>query len=144
MELMSGTWTDERLDEFHSEVTGRFDDVDRRFDRVDCRFAEVDRRFDQVDRRFAEVDHRFDRVELRFGQLDEKFDEKFVSVNQRLDGVEGALQNQSAEWRAEIKAVRAEIKVGFDGLHRLMIHAGIVLGAALIGLIGAVLVVAIV
>lgn len=144
---MSERWTDERLDEFRSEVTGRFDEVDRRFDKVDQRFAEVDRRFDKVDRRFAEVDrrfadvdHRFDKVELRFGQLDEKL----VSVSRRLGGVEGTLQNQSAEWRGEIKAVRAEIKDGFDRLYRLMIQTGVVLGAALIGLIGAVLVVAIV
>jgi hypothetical protein len=133
MELMSERWTDERLDEFRSEVTGRFDEVDHRF-------VEVDRRFDKVDRRFADVDHRFDKVEQRFGHLDEKF----VWLNQRLDGVEGALQNQSAEWRVEIKAVRVEIKAGFDGLHRLMIQAGVVLGAALIGMVGAVLVVAIV
>jgi hypothetical protein len=122
MELMSERWTDEGLDEFRSEVTGRFDEVDRRFDGVD---------------------HRFDKVELRLGQLEEKFDEKFVSVIQRLDGVEVALQNQSAEWRAEIKAVHAEIKVGFESLHRLMIQAGVALGVALIGMIAAVLAVAI-
>lgn len=116
---MSERSTDEQLDEFRSEVTGRFGEVDRRF---------------------VEVDHRFDKVELRLGYLDEKF----VSVNKRLDGVDETLQNQSAEWRGEIKSVHAEIKAGFDGLHRLMIQAGVVLGAALIGLIGAVLVVAIV
>ena len=130
---MSEKSTDEQLDEFRSEVTGRFGEVDHRF-------AEVDHRFDEVDRRFVEVAHRFDKVELRFGHLDEKF----VSVNKRLDGVDETLQNQSAEWRGEIKSVHAEIKAGFDGLHRLMIQAGVGLGAALIGLIDAVLVVAIV
>lgn len=72
---------------------------------------------------------------MRFGLLDEKF----VSVNQRLDGVEVALQNQRAEWRADIKEVHAEVKAGFDGILRLMLQAGVVLGAALIGLFGAVL-----
>lgn len=122
MELMSER-TDEGLDEFRSEVTGRFNEVDSRF---------------------AEVDHRFDKVEQRLGYLDEKSDERFLSVSRRLDGVEGALQTQSAEWRAEIKELRADLKAGFEGIHRLLIQAGVVLGGALIGMVGAVLAVAII
>lgn len=35
------TWTDERLDEFKASVNHRFDEVDRRLDRIDDQFAEV-------------------------------------------------------------------------------------------------------
>jgi hypothetical protein len=35
-------WTDERLDDFRSDVGRRFDQVDQRFDRVDQRFDRVE------------------------------------------------------------------------------------------------------
>jgi hypothetical protein len=49
-------WTDERLDDFRGEVNRRFDEVGKRFDRVeggmqDMR-TEMTTRFDAVDKRF--------------------------------------------------------------------------------------------
>lgn len=35
MEAMRESWTDDRLDDFRSDVRGRFDGVDKRFDRVE-------------------------------------------------------------------------------------------------------------
>lgn len=36
-------WTDERLDDLRSEVSSRFDGVDRRLDRIDGRIDELHR-----------------------------------------------------------------------------------------------------
>jgi hypothetical protein len=47
------SWTDERLDDFRSDVNRRFDEVDRRFD-------EVYRRFDKVEAELHRVNDRLD------------------------------------------------------------------------------------
>jgi len=64
MEAMRQSWTDERLDDFRTDVDRRFDEVDRRFDEVDERFDKVDKRFDEMNQRmdagFARVDERLD------------------------------------------------------------------------------------
>jgi archaellum component FlaC len=66
---MREAWTDERLDDFATNVDKRFDQVDKRFEQVDKRFEQVDKRFDQVDKRFDQVDRRFDRLEDKFEDL---------------------------------------------------------------------------
>lgn len=45
-------WTDERLDDFRADVSGRFDGVDRRLERIDQRFDRIEERFDRIDARF--------------------------------------------------------------------------------------------
>ena len=45
------SWTDERLDDFRSEVNRRFDGVYRRFDQVDKRFDKVDAELHRVNDR---------------------------------------------------------------------------------------------
>ena len=62
MDAMRESWTDERLDDFRSDVNRRFDSVDRRFE-------EVDRRFDGVDKRFDSVDHELHRINDRLDGL---------------------------------------------------------------------------
>lgn len=51
MDAMRESWTDERLDDFRSDVNRRFDAVDRRFDRVDKRFDNVDHELHRVNDR---------------------------------------------------------------------------------------------
>lgn len=107
MEAMAKNWTDERLEE-------RFDAIDKRFDEVDRRFDAVDRRLDSIDRRFDAVDRRFEGVEAEIRDLRgdmkagfDRMDERFDKVNER-----------------------------FEAMHRLMVQGGIVVVAALLGLIG--------
>jgi hypothetical protein len=49
-------WTDERLDDFKENVNQRFDEVDKRFDRVEDSITgfrrEINFRFDAIDKRF--------------------------------------------------------------------------------------------
>lgn len=51
---MRESWTDARLDDFRGETARRFDDVDRRFDRVEGRIEslakEMNARFDGLQR----------------------------------------------------------------------------------------------
>ncbi len=63
---MRESWTDERLDDFSKHVDHRFDEVDRRFDRV-----EVDLREFRAETKaaFTEVGTRFERVESRIDDL---------------------------------------------------------------------------
>jgi septation ring formation regulator EzrA len=121
MELTRESWTDERLDDFRGEVNHRFDNVDHRFDLVDARFEVVDARFEAVDQRLTGIDQRFDRVE---GQI--------------------------KDLRAESNAFRAETKRSFELVgasladhNRTLLQAGGGIIAALVGLIGAVVVAAI-
>ena len=67
---MRQSWTDERLDDFRSDVNRRFDEVDRRFDAVD-------RHFDAVERR---MDSGFNKCEAELHR-----------INDRLDGLSKAI-----------------------------------------------------
>jgi hypothetical protein len=69
-----------------------------------------------------------ERLEERFDAIDRRFD----AIDQRFDRVE-----------ADIRDLRADMKAGFDrmderfeAMHRLMVQGGIVIIAALLGLIG--------
>jgi DNA anti-recombination protein RmuC len=66
MDLMTKSWTDERLEE-------RFDRIDQRFDEVDQRFEAVDQRFDRVESDLRELRGKmkagFDRIDARFEAL---------------------------------------------------------------------------
>jgi hypothetical protein len=70
MDAMRESWTDERLDDFRSDVSRRFDAVDKRFDAVDRHFAAVERR-----------------METGFG----KCEVELHRVNDRLDGLSKAM-----------------------------------------------------
>ncbi len=67
----------------------------------------LEERFDAIDRRFDEVDRRFDRVESEIRDL-----------------------------RLDIKAGFARVDERFEAMHRLMVQGGIVIIAALLGLVG--------
>jgi hypothetical protein len=76
-------------------------------ERLEERFDAIDQRFDGVDRRFDAVDRRFDKVDDDIRDL-----------------------------RQDIKAGFARVDARFEAMHRLMIQGGIVIIAALLGLIG--------
>jgi hypothetical protein len=57
MEAMRESWTDARLDDFRDATERRFDEVDRRLDKVDADLKEMR---GVVDSRFARVDARLD------------------------------------------------------------------------------------
>jgi hypothetical protein len=70
MEAVRQSWTDDRLDDFRSETERRFDEVDRRFDKVEAEISdlrsETKAGFESLNARF---DARFDslqRVMLQF------------------------------------------------------------------------------
>jgi chromosome segregation ATPase len=85
----------------------------------------LEERFDAIDQRFDAVDQRFDRVEgeLRDLRLDmkagfERVDERFEKMN------------------TEIKVGFGRVDERFEAMHRLMVQGGVVIIAALLGLIG--------
>ena len=103
--------------------------------RLDALSNKVDRKFEQVDLRFEQVDLRFDHV-----------DRQLHEVGQRFDRVAAELHGLGAETRTEFKALRGEMKAGFermderlderfDALHRLLVQFSGLLLAALIGVI---------
>jgi len=53
------SWTDERLDDFAKNVNRHFDDVDKRFDRVDADIrdlrGEMNTRFDALQRTLLQI-----------------------------------------------------------------------------------------
>jgi hypothetical protein len=66
MEAMRQSWTDDRLDDFRAETQRRFDEADKRFDRVENSIkdlsGEMHARFDSMDARFDSLQ----RVMLQF------------------------------------------------------------------------------
>jgi hypothetical protein len=78
-------------------------------ERLDDLNAKVDRGFERMDARFDGMDSRFERMDVRFDRMDARFDrmeERFERMGER-----------------------------FDSLQRTMIQGGVVVIAALIGLI---------
>jgi hypothetical protein len=67
---MRESWTDERLDDFRSDMNRRFGEVGRRFD---------------------EVGGRFDRVEARMDTGFGKCEAELHRINDRLDGLSKAM-----------------------------------------------------
>lgn len=59
MHLMRESWTDARLDDFRAETARRFDEVDRRFDKVEGEIKDLR----------VETHLRFDRIESRIDAL---------------------------------------------------------------------------
>jgi hypothetical protein len=57
MEAMRKSWTDERLDDFRTDVNRQFDEVKGDMNR---RFGEVDKRFDKVDHELHRINDRLD------------------------------------------------------------------------------------
>jgi tetrahydromethanopterin S-methyltransferase subunit G len=88
------------------------------FDAVDQRFDGVDKRLDRVDRDIqglrGEMNTRFDRMDARFDVINERFDKMNADVNARFEKVTERL----------------------EAMHRLLVQGGIVLIAALLGLVG--------
>jgi tetrahydromethanopterin S-methyltransferase subunit G len=50
MDAMRESWTDERLDDFRSDVNRRFDAIDRRFDHVVHELQRINDRLDAMQR----------------------------------------------------------------------------------------------
>ena len=48
------------INKMHTELTGRFEAVDRRFEAIDRRFDAIDKRFERVDKRFDDIERRLD------------------------------------------------------------------------------------
>jgi hypothetical protein len=50
MDAMRESWTDERLDDFRSDVNRRFDAVDQRFDRIESELQRINDRLYEMHR----------------------------------------------------------------------------------------------
>jgi uncharacterized protein YPO0396 len=103
------TWTDERLDDLKGEMNGRFDQVDKRFDRVE---AEIKETRDELKGEIKGL-----RVELK-GEIKELSDE-----------VKGEIK----ELRDDNKAMLHAMNQGFARIHSNMLIGGATIVAALIG-----------
>lgn len=62
------------LEEFRSEVNGKFDKIDGKFEKVDSRFDKVEGRLDKIENRLDKVEGRLGRLETRFDSLETKVD----------------------------------------------------------------------
>jgi hypothetical protein len=60
------------INRMHSEIMGRFEQIDRRFDAVDKRFERVDNRLDAMDRRFDAMDARFDAQDTEIAAIKQR------------------------------------------------------------------------
>lgn len=70
---------------------------------------------------------------MRESWTDERLDDLNGRVDRGFERIHDDLRAHRAETRSEFKAVRAEMKAGFDGIHRLMIQLSGVVIATLIG-----------
>ncbi len=78
MELMTGRWTDDRMDDLKHQVEEIGRRMDEGFAQLRSELREhrrdMDARFDKVDERFEKVDERFEKVDERFEKVDAKFE----------------------------------------------------------------------
>ena len=77
-----------RLSDLRQDLTGRFDEVNRKFHLMG---EDINRRFNDVDRRFNDVDRRLDDADQRATGLREE-------MNRRFDEVKDV-------WRSELRRV---------------------------------------
>jgi predicted nuclease with TOPRIM domain len=109
MELMTGRWTDDRMDDLKHQVdelgrrmeigfTEQRKEMNARFDRLEksleVRFEKVDARFDKVEERFEKVDERFGKVDERFEKVDAKFEtihDQIVRTQEMIVGLHATL-----------------------------------------------------
>jgi chromosome segregation ATPase len=80
-----------------------------------------------------------ERLEERFDAIDQRFD----GMDRRFDRVEGEIRDLRGEMNARFDKMNADMKAGFEraderfeAMHRLMVQGGVVIIAALLGLIG--------
>lgn len=108
------SWNDDRLDELNRRVDNGFKAVDKRFERVEQEmrdgFARVDR---EMKEGFAKVDKRFEKVEGRLAQT---------------------------PTRTEMNEGFAEMRTAYAALNRTLLVGTMAVIAALIGIVGALLV----
>jgi uncharacterized membrane-anchored protein YhcB (DUF1043 family) len=90
----------EGFKDLRGEMNGRFDKVDKGFEKVDGEFKAVRKEmkegFDKVDKRFEKVDGEFKAVRKEMKEGFDKVDKRFEKVDN------------------EFKAVRTEMKEGFE------------------------------
>ncbi|GAB4022618.1 hypothetical protein GCM10028808_70710 [Spirosoma migulaei] len=79
----------------------------QRFEQVDRRFVRVDERFDQVDHRFVRIDERFDQQQ---NQIDQRFDQQQIQMDQRFD----QQQNQIDDLRTEMREGFLQVNQKFE------------------------------
>jgi uncharacterized protein (DUF3084 family) len=152
MEMMTSSWTDDRMDDLkhqvdelgrridqgfamqRQEMNAGFDrmesQVEARFEKVDERFAEVEVRFDKVDQRFEKVDERFDKVEDRFEKVDERFEkveDRFERVDDRFGKVDDRFETVDQRFHRTQEMI--------IGLHATMTRVSLTLAFAAIGLV---------
>ena len=120
--LASQVATKADLQEFRSEMLGKFAEVDGKFAEMLGKFAEVDSKFAEMLGNFAEVDGKFVAVDGKFAEMLGKFaevDSKFAEVNGKIAELTtriAELRNEMAELRNELAEVRNEMasfKSGF-------------------------------
>ncbi|WP_210422440.1 hypothetical protein [Spirosoma sp. KCTC 42546] len=79
----------------------------QRFEQVDRRFVRVDERFDQVDHRFVRIDERFDQQQI---QIDQRFEQQQIQMDQRFD----QQQNQIDDLRTEMREGFLQVNQKFE------------------------------
>jgi chromosome segregation ATPase len=102
MELMTGRWTDDRIDDLKHQVdelgrrmetgfTEQRKEMNARFDRLEksleVRFEKVDERFEKVEDRFEKVDDRFEKVDAKF----ETIHDQIVRTQEMVIGLHATL-----------------------------------------------------
>ena len=91
----------------------KFEEIGRRFDRVEAKLAEHDERFDAVEAKLAEHDERFGEILGHFDHLYkrlERLEQEYQAILEGLRRIEGLLVDE--------KVQREELKRGVEYLKR--------------------------
>lgn len=64
------TLTKEDLCAIEGLFTGKFDGIDKHFEKIDERFDKMDQRMDAMDERFDKIDQRFESLERKVTDID--------------------------------------------------------------------------
>jgi cystathionine beta-lyase family protein involved in aluminum resistance len=121
MSSQVNSWNDDRLDELNR--------------RVDNGFKSVDKHFEQVEQEMKEG---FARVDKRFEKIEQETTEGFARVDARFEKIDGRLAQTPT--RTEMNEGFAEMRAAYAALNRTLLVGALAIVAALIGVVGTLVV----
>lgn len=72
-----------------NEILEKFNNQDKKFDKIDKTLEEHSKKFDKIDKTLKEHSKKFDKIDERFDGVDKKFDDMDKKFDKRFDEMEG-------------------------------------------------------
>ena len=131
------TWTDERLSDAFTRLTG---DISKLDEKVEVSIAKLDAKIDaSVAMLDAKIDASVANLDAKIERLDAKIDASVARLDERMDRLEAKLEAGFADLRAELRSDREWMRVEFAATNERISRLEHVLIAGLFAMMAAML-----